>query len=478
MRFLKTASYRRRSKSGISAIIGGIILFAMVLSVLGTYFFIIQQTSTQYQQYVNLRNGQAIATNRESFSVVAYAKSGTSCNCIFANVTNNGGSTLLITETLVINNSNGVVLHAYNVPITSQGVNSFATASINTTQPFTGGWSYTVKVISSNGNTGQVLFPQPSIQSTRQTVQSLIANGIGSVSMLFRSFYVYKVITSPTCCSVDLAHRYNGSLAPCCSSTPVAFSVQVTNIDPNQAVIALGGESILWGTISCQSGCGSQSSPVWYIGNVNPLNGQISTSFSTIYLRYNTTSTLWFVSSCDLMTCPYSSSTTVSVSTSFTYASFMLLSGDYSANGNASPYGQNLPFQSTFFADNIAVVSNTPGSVTSGTPSQSFTLKVNNTALTPAGDSITKITMTADAGFTSVSYVPMTGWTGSVIGNTITWTAQPGYSIPANSIQQFAWTANVPTVSSNTNYIHVVTITFSAGTVQTEILSGATYVHT
>jgi hypothetical protein len=442
-----------------------------------TYFYVVQQDTNLYQKYVNFQNSQAIATSKESFSVAGWTKSVGSCaQCIFANVTNSAQTTLLITNIFIINSSNNAILKTYSVPLTNQGVNPSAMSAINSTRPYTFGWTYIIRVVSSNGNTAQAMYPSPNGQTDTAIAQALVSNGLGSISMVFKQFYMYKVITSP-CCSDDINHKYNGSLAPCCGSTPVAFSVNVANLDPNQAVINLGANTILWGSISCSKGCGSQSSPTWYIGNVQA-NGQIQTSYSPITLGYNQTTTLWFVSNCPLSSCTYSSSSTVIVSATFNYAAFLLLAGTYSVYGVSSAYGQNLPFQSVLFSDNIAVVSNSPGSVSSGTTGQSFTLTVNNTALTPSGDGINQVVMTVDPAFTNVAGSKLAGWTVSVSGNVITWTASTSSKyIAANTAQTFSWSANVPTVTQATNYIHVVTLTYSAGVVTAIGLAGGTYVH-
>jgi hypothetical protein len=477
MRSFINLLFAKRGRRGDSEIISGVILFVIILSVLVTYFYVIQQDTSQYQSYVNLQNSQNIATNQEVFSVAGWTKTVGSCSqCIFANVTNRAQSSLLVTQIFIANNSNGAILKAYSVPSASQGINPLSTSSISSTVPYTFGWSYIIKVVSSNGNTAQTLFPN-NFLTTQAIAQALVANGLGSLTMVFRSFYSYAVKTNP-CCSVDFSNKYNGSLAPCCTSTPVAFSVQVTDVDPNQAIIALDSRSLLWGSISCTQGCGTQSSPVWYIGNVDPTKGTISPTFSTVYLRYNVTNTLWFVSNCPLSSCTYSSTTTVIVSSSFTYANFVLLSGDYSVNGISSPYGQNLPFESVFFADNIGVVSNSPGSVTSGMSAQTFTLTITNAPITPIADPITRVVMTVDNGFTNVNATAPNGWTVSIAGNVITWisTGSSG-NINSGKSQQFSWSANVPTVSTPTNYIHVVTLTFSGGTVRSELLAAGTYVH-
>ena len=67
----------RRSKIAVSAVIGTVIMFAMLLSVAGSYFYFIQQDQASFQKAVNQSNNNLLnAQSAEHLSVYGISQSG------------------------------------------------------------------------------------------------------------------------------------------------------------------------------------------------------------------------------------------------------------------------------------------------------------------------------------------------------------------------------------------------------------------
>ena len=258
----------------------------------------------------------------------------------------------------------------------------------------------------------------------------------------------------------------------------MVLSVNITNNDPNLANIVLNSESNLWITETCDFGSTEGNCPngnpvfVFYIMNVNPTTGAITSqnqgSFSQIEIPYGTTRTIYYGSEFDMSLNSFnyvalSSFNSQGQQASYygQFAVFLLFSGTKITDQTIQAYGQNIPFETTTAADNIALYSETPMSCTAGQQS-TFQLTISNSAFSNTNDAINKIELNASA-LNSVNYMsPPSGWSGAVNSGYITWTA--GTKIAPGSTLTFSW-KGTPSSTPGQQLILPLDIFWNGGTV-------------
>ena len=300
---------------------------------------------------------------------------------------------------------------------------------------------------------------------------------------------------------VDLTHSHPGSLTPegyllpssSCTVTgggntyncfynqvPMVLSVSITNDDPNLGTIVLNSETNIWITETCDFGSTEGNCPngnpvfVFYAINVNPTTGAITNtaqgSFSQIIIPYGTTKTLYYGSEFDMSLNSFSYSALSSFNSQGQqlsyygqFAVFMLFSGTKITQQSIQAYGQNIPFESTSAADNLAWYSETPTTCTAGTQS-TFQLTVNNSAFSNSANAINKIVLNASA-FTVATPLPTppASWSGSVSNGIITWTA--GTQIAPGSALTFSWKGTPPLSAKGLQLILPLVVYWNGGTV-------------
>jgi len=189
----------KRSKIAVSAVIGTVIMFAMLLSVAGSYFYFIQQDQASFQKAVaqsnnNLLNGQS----QEHLTVYGISQSGE-----LAFYINNTGISISIVSYWVLNGTSGSIIQYKNVTTSTslpfligQGQSATLNAiSMSPTIIIPPGATYVIKVLTSRGTQGVGTYP--SQQLTSATVNSLVAGGFGSLEMTFSSFNWYSYTGGP-----------------------------------------------------------------------------------------------------------------------------------------------------------------------------------------------------------------------------------------------------------------------------------------
>ncbi|MGI0134607.1 MAG: hypothetical protein ACREBW_06595, partial [Candidatus Micrarchaeaceae archaeon] len=239
---------RATRRNAVSAVIGTVIMFAMLLSVAGSYFYFIQQDQAIFQKSIgqsnqNLLNGQS----QEHLTVFGIAQSGE-----LAFYVNNTGIAVSIVSYWVLNASSGAVIQYDNsttspyLPfLVAQGQSAtFPATSLSPNIIIPNSAHYVVKVLTSRGT--QAIGTYPSQQVTSSTVNSLVAGGFGSLQIAFSSFNWYGYTGGPlqsvayniggtttqtynnlcansqekqTNCNsgtytLDIAHPHSGSLVP------------------------------------------------------------------------------------------------------------------------------------------------------------------------------------------------------------------------------------------------------------------------
>ena len=222
--------------------------------------------------------------------------------------------------------------------------------------------------------------------------------------------------TSLPCC-------YGGNV--CGVTVPLAFSVNVTNQDPQQSDLVINSQANMWFIESCDAGtptseCGV-TAPVYvfYIVNVNQTTGEIisnsTNSYTQINLPYGVTKTLFFAASKpiqtnDMQVMSLTSDDEIRPGQNYgfygQFAIYLLLPGTRIPPVGIQLYGQNIPFESTIAGDNIGWYSETPNICTGDTPTV-FELQVNDSVFT--GKSNDQVTLNA-TGLSSLAATAPTGW--------------------------------------------------------------------
>jgi hypothetical protein len=190
-------------------------------------------------------------------------------------------------------------------------------------------------------------------------LSAAVAFGIGSISMDFEHFYGYNYASSGT--SVDFTSRFSGyNLAPGTSSTKIIFAVNVTNMDPYDRQITLSSPSVFFSVMPYIKNIAQPiEAAAWYIVNVNPETGAISSTFNPITFQRNQSTWLYFAALYDTVVIPFQNAAKSGADTSTLLPNGvnsipapinLALMGTV---GNATvgpqrPFGQNLPFVSIY----------------------------------------------------------------------------------------------------------------------------------
>ena len=343
-----------------------------------------------------------------------------------ARVADEGPSSISVVEIIVGNGTTDQVLQTNTIspPV---GINTGETAIITCggscfTYPKDIVSSVWIKAITSLGSVDQVTYPTTTI-----VPQALVAGTVGYLLLNFSS-YTYYNVTKTGCTTGSSYSGYcfsNGasaSIVPVsstvvlpspnsddtgcgdydsddpnglCQSAAVAFSVQVTDLNPNEESIVLDQFTVLYQAPTALASSEAEVTPAafvpWYIVSAQSSGGemQILSQFSPIVLSYNVSTTIYFASincvaaslgpnpsqaSCStLNSASYVSpnqqiqsppSPAESDSPYLSTAAFVLTSGwEITGSVNvgsltyaAANYGQDLPYLSTLFVSSPTLV--------------------------------------------------------------------------------------------------------------------------
>ncbi|MDG6922274.1 MAG: hypothetical protein JRN67_03150 [Nitrososphaerota archaeon] len=448
-------------------------ILGILLSVGLTYFM------TAQQDYKNLQSS-SLQNMQENFDVnLAVASNGD----LNVSITNTGGVTVTIQSITIVNTTSGATTCKIGTTVLSSTVCLIAAlpSSLDTSSPAlpvsanvgqnttkidtgvkAGSNHFIVKVTSQRGTTQTTTYPVSTPDYVIAAYQA-VAAGLGSLEMVFNSFYWYPYISGPssgTCsngdggiqsCSggawkFDINHPNWGSVSV--YNNPILFSVQILNNDPNAATVELNAHTNLWVYQSCSSGCGSQPLPAFYIMNTNSSGYITSTttgSFKQIVVPFNQSVTIYFGSLNDLTTGNYAATTskTTGLPSTGVYNVFMLMDGTKIQPTGVVLYQQNIPFSATFASDNVGTFAESPLTCNPNTLI-TFHLQISN-SIYSANYGINEIVFDASAfSGISVSNNP-SGWSSSISSGVITWTASSNLITRGNSLN-FTWSGTSPNV--------------------------------
>jgi len=197
----------------------------------------------------------------------------------------------------------------------------------------TGAYSFASWLITGRGN---VVPLQKATSSYTNIVTSNTTQGIGALMMDFQNFTYYVVNASKYL--NPYPSGYNAYYIQNARTSNIAFKVFLTNFDQDKRDITLTNGSELFIIYPSR---GNALSDIWYIVNVDGTTGKIQDSFSSLTLRYNQQTPVYFASSQRGNTVPATSSLTPSQVPAIGAVNLALVGtiGDI-------PFGQNIPFVS------------------------------------------------------------------------------------------------------------------------------------
>ena len=353
---------RRR---GISGIIAAVMLFAMLFSVGTSYFLFVNNNNFLYSQAASNRNSATQNALAENAAVSTSINAGNSV--ITFTVDNIGGVSLNVTSLFITSSTNTIVFcqpgSASPCPTLPVVVDAGATSNaVSTGVRYSSPTTYVIKIVTQRGNTFSATYPPT---ATTLAAQALSSGAIGDLYLSFGSYTWYQVTTT-SCSSTSTYCLESGALAFAIprayttSSTNVAFSVTVTDLNPSQLNITLDPYTQIaqFFPPSNSKGGGTAGETSWYI--VNIANGNdINATYSPIVLLYDQPVTLYFASSAAIAGgksfAPQSVSSSGSgISAGSTAIVFIVSHGCKgktlsSCNTNTYNYGQNSPYVTTLY---------------------------------------------------------------------------------------------------------------------------------
>lgn len=343
----------------MAAIVGAVLLFTMLFTVGTSYFLFINSANTLYVKSLNQRTQGMQNSGYESLMVTTVLKN----NDIQFYVNNTAALPINVTAAFVLDSS-GNVLKCLGVGIPTSSSCYYSTTALSTVanpgkgSPTTGtidtGYAYvsgtdTVKVLTARGNVFSATYPATPVPLAQLAVTT---QGAGFLSLDFNSYLGYNTTgsgagcnpTSTGCQLTPFPSTVQGYTLSSASKTGhfYAFSVTVTNVDPEKRTITLDSNSelIQYKAPAAGSGGGTASAWPWAIGIVS--GSGLTQAWSTITITYGQMITLYFTQ-------------TPNGGGGFNANKFPS-SGDYvgvfiylHGTVGSSPYGQNIPFVTTLY---------------------------------------------------------------------------------------------------------------------------------
>jgi hypothetical protein len=287
----------------VAAIIGAVLLFSMLFSVGTGYFLFVNNVNTFYVKGLSDR---ATAMQTQFSEILQFATAANGNNHLTLTVTNNGANDANLTGVLVIDPNK--VLHTYGIGFSSNtsptlplAVGQGGSVGIDTGILVVTG-TYTLKVLTQRGNAFLATYPPTAVSLADQ---ALASGAIGDLYIRFHSFTWYNVVA---CTGIHLCLQKQGSgfgIPASSTSSPIAFSIQVTNLNSLQQNITLDQYTLMTEFIppTPGTGGGTARSFAWFIVSNSSL---LLAPFSPITLLYNTPVTLVFASDSAGTLTPYS----------------------------------------------------------------------------------------------------------------------------------------------------------------------------
>lgn len=357
----------QRNKKAVSSIIGGIIIFGMIISIGYGYFYSIISSQQYYQKVVKLSNVAAQQREGEDL-ILTPGISGSS----FAITAENIGPQLNITGYFVINNSTKTSNY---YSITEGQVISQDDSHVFNIGTYTEGDQYLFKFLTLRGNVFTTTYPPI---ATSLAAQAISSGALGDLYLSFNSYTYFTVGTGGGCPTSSTYSGYCLSEVGTAFTIPysgigaTAFSVTMTNLNSQHAEIVLDQFSLIY-QVFPHARSGFYSQPWYIISNQsdaqNSGENAILSEYTPIVLAYDVPQTIVFASA----NCVTSSASNINDCSSGNYSSSDLDTPSPTGAGfpavvyimshgwegsniavdslsySSSNYGQNSPFVSTVY---------------------------------------------------------------------------------------------------------------------------------
>ncbi len=342
-------------RKAVAGIVAAVIMFAMLFTVGTAYFLFVNSTNLQYVQSLLTRTNNLQDRAAESM-LLSVALSGSGHITFVSN--NTSPISLNITAAIVTDtfgnmlqcdgrglpgtcgNSSPALPMAMN-PARGSGV-------VDTGYTYVGAATVIVKVITSRGNVFSATYPA---SSTVLAAQALSSGAIGDVYLKPGSFSYYSIVA----CGLNsclqrqgLGFSIQGTFA---TSNQMAFSVTVTNLNPNQLNLTLDANTLLADFFTPRGTASNAKNIAWFI--ISNLTTVIQPTYTPITLLYNKPYTLVFGSSTSGTFTGFTVSTaqmpTPNISLVFILTHGCKAMKAANCNTNTYNYAQNSPYVATLY---------------------------------------------------------------------------------------------------------------------------------
>ncbi|MEM3804284.1 MAG: hypothetical protein QXX17_07725 [Conexivisphaerales archaeon] len=346
----KARVIRRRAIAGIVA---AVILFAMLFTTGLAFFLFLNSQNLRYSQSLLTRANNIQTSISENLLVTA-----STSNSYITFVVNNVGGVPSTIVAAIVTNSSGYIFAYYNSTNSKIGLpialNSGAASSqITTSVLYVSGNTYVIKVLTQAGNVFSATYPPT---ATSLAAQALSSGAIGDLYLRFSSYTYYTVVSCQSSLSGSSGYCLNQQgpaftilTKTTSGSAGIAFSIQVTNLNPNQLSITLDQYSLLLQNVF--TGSQSFANTFWYIiTNKTDSSGNnvIMSQYTPVVLPYNVPVTIIFGSG------SFGSFSPLPVKLTgngpWTAQCFIISHGWKGIPQSQTPnYGQNMPYVTTLY---------------------------------------------------------------------------------------------------------------------------------
>jgi hypothetical protein len=342
---------------GVSGIIAGVILFALLFSV-GTSYFLLEITgNSNYDAALTTRQQSQQQNLQESLTITMQDSGG----YLAAFVVNTGGVVSNITTIIVETIGSGVSEYGASFtqntsPALPVVIAPETTSTIKIPITLTSA-TYDVYIITEAGNTFSSSYPPA---ASNLVPAALTSGAIGDLYLTFHTFTYYHVVTCGSSSGYCLGTSGSGFITPSGAGN-IAFAVSITDLNSEKDDIVLDQFTLIYQ--NSFYGANHQNFIAWYI--VSNSSNDILSAYNPIILQYDVPVTVVFAAS----TCVSSSagpndcsgnafSPTSTPSSAYTISANFIISHGWelpppvtvsSLSYSTSNYGQDSPFVSTLY---------------------------------------------------------------------------------------------------------------------------------
>ena len=302
----------KSSRKGVAGIIAAVLLFAMLFTVGAGYFLYVTQANTVYTNALLTRAGGISSQAEEALTLTSGLTSG---GHIDVYVNNTGGIGVNITSLYLLSPS-GSTLECLGVGLPAGCTNGApfpmlinvggGSGTIDTGYPPASGDIYTIKLVTQRGTVFSTTYPTA---ATSLAARALSSGAIGDLYLSLGTYAYFAVLSnSSSDCPTSGSAVSGGTSSGYCLEAPqvsgctsigigcsayvvphnfapdIAFSVEVTNLNPNQLTITLDPYSLINQVI--EHGSGAVKYQIWYVVSNDSSNVILST-YTPISLAYD-----------------------------------------------------------------------------------------------------------------------------------------------------------------------------------------------